>query len=37
LGFAVQREGKMAVGYIGLSVLGKADLEMNDQVLEKKS
>jgi serine/threonine protein kinase len=37
LGFAVQREGKMAVGYIGLSVLGKADLEMKDQVLEKKS
>jgi serine/threonine protein kinase len=36
-GFAVQREGKMAVGSIGLSVLGKADLEVEDQVLEKKT
>jgi serine/threonine protein kinase len=36
-GFAVQRDGKMAVGYIGLAVLGKADLEMQDQVLEKKT
>jgi hypothetical protein len=37
LGFAVQREGKMAVGYMGLPVLGKADLEMQIQALEKKS
>ena len=37
LGFAVQREGKMAVGYMGLPVLGKADLETQIQVLEKKT
>jgi serine/threonine protein kinase len=36
-GFAVQRDGKMAVGYIGLADLGKADLEMKDQDLEKKT
>jgi hypothetical protein len=36
-GFAVQRDGKMAVGYIGLADLGKADLKMKDQDLEKKT
>ena len=36
-GFAVQRDGKMAVGYIGLANLGKADLEVKDQDLEKKT
>jgi serine/threonine protein kinase len=36
-GFAVQRDGKMAVGYIGLADLGKADLEVKDQDLENKT
>jgi hypothetical protein len=36
-GFAVQRDGKMAVGYIGLADLGKADLKLKDQDLEKKT
>jgi hypothetical protein len=37
MGFAVQRDGKMAVGYIGLTDLDEAGLENRDQVLEKKT
>jgi serine/threonine protein kinase len=37
LSFAVQRDGKMAVGHMGLLDLGKADLEMKDQGLENKT
>ena len=36
-GFAVQRDGKMAVGYIGLADLDKADLEVKHQDLENKT
>jgi hypothetical protein len=36
-GFAVQRDGKMAVGFIGLPEFGKADLDVKDQDLEKKT
>jgi protein involved in polysaccharide export with SLBB domain len=36
-GFAVHRDGKMAVGYIGLPQLGKADLDGKTQDLENKS
>jgi hypothetical protein len=35
--FAVQRDGKMAVGSIGLRDLGKADLDVKDQDLENKT
>jgi hypothetical protein len=36
-GFAVQRDGKMALGSFGMADLGKADLDVKDQDLEKKT
>jgi serine/threonine protein kinase len=36
-GFAVQRDGKMAVGFFGLPDLRKADLDVKDQDLENKT
>jgi hypothetical protein len=36
-GFAVQRDGSMAVGFLSLPDVNEADLQQKDQDLEKKT